>query len=316
MTNLRRQFQERGYVLIPGLLSPEESSHYRAEIQQISGLGDADYRTGRFECPDGVSKNRQFWPLIDHPRLIPVIREVLGPTARYTQHSDLHAHRGGVGWHRDSACRTFGVGQDWDESKDPYQVARVAIYLQNYAESHSSLGVIPGSHRYEREVGGRERAIWQRLLTWREGLASTWGKLTRGEGLPDEMRLKSFPQVFMRTRPRAGKLPWPPPQAPVWIRTEPGDCLIFNQRLYHSASPIAGPKYAVFLSYATENTHAQRHMGYYRHFRPDLNYGPLEPELAEKLKAAHLFLEAPEPSEDSAGFSVPSERRAAPSTTA
>ena len=69
-----------------------------------------DFGKKRFECPDGVSKNRQFWPLIDHPKLIPAIRELLGPTARYTQHSDLHAHRGGVGWHRDSACRTFRRG--------------------------------------------------------------------------------------------------------------------------------------------------------------------------------------------------------------
>ncbi len=186
------------------------------------------------------------------------------------------------------------MGADWDESHDPYQVVRVAIYLQSYAESHSSLGVIPGSHRYEREVGGRERAIWQRLLTWREGLASTWGKLTRGEGLPDEMRLQSFPEMFFRTRPRVGRLPWPPPQAPVWIRTEPGDCVIFNQRLYHSASPLLGPKYAVFLSYATENGHGRNHIAYYRNIRKDLRYGPLDPELAGALKAKGLFIDVPE----------------------
>lgn len=317
MRKLRRQFDEKGYVIVPGLLSAEEVAYYRSEIQQLSGMGDADYGTQRFECPDGVSKNRPFWPLIDHPRLIPVIREILGPTARYTQHSDLHAHRGGVGWHRDSACRAFGVGPDWDELRDPYQVARVAIYLQSYAESHSSLGVIPGSHRYEMPLYGREAKVWRRLLAWREGLVSMWGQLTRGEGLPPEMRLQTFPHGLIRTRPRAGRLPWPPPASLVWIRTEPGDCLIFNQRLYHSASPLVGPKYAVFLSYAPENSHARRHMGYYRHFRRDLNYGPLEPELAQKLKAADLFLDAPpEPPQDTVGFSSPVAQPAVPTTTA
>ncbi len=294
MTDLRRQFEERGYVLIRGLLSPEESTHYRAEIQKLSGIGDTDFPEKLFACADGVSTNRQFWPLIDHPKLMPVIREMLGPMARYTQHSDLHAHRGGVGWHRDSACRTFGVGPDWDESKDPYQVARVAIYLQSYAESHSSLGVIPGSHRYEQGVWGRERAVWRRLIALRERALSAWGKLTRGEGLPHEMRLHSFPDKLIRTRPRTGKLPWPPPTNPVWIRTEPGDCVVFNQRLYHSASPLIGPKYAVFLSYATENTHGRNHIAYYRHIRKDLRYGPLDPELAETLKANDLFIDVPD----------------------
>ncbi len=305
--SLRQQLDRDGYVVIPGLLSLAEAAHYRTEIQKLSDIGDADFGNKRFECPDGVSRNRQFWPLIDHPKLVSALREMLGPTARYTQHSDLHAHRGGVGWHRDSACRTFGEGPDWDESHDPYQVLRVAIYLQTYAESHSALGVIPGSHRYEKPVGGREAAIWRRVVALGEIAASTWGTLAGGERLPHEMRLQNFPHMLIRTQPRVGSLPWPPPRSPVWIRTEPGDCVIFNQRLYHSASPLAGPKYAVFLSYAAENGHARNHLGYYRHFRRDLNYGPLEPELAAQLDKDGLLMEAPDPSEvsPSANFTMP-----------
>jgi hypothetical protein len=303
----RQQLERDGYVVLPGLLSADEATHYRTEIQKLSGIGDADFGKKLFECADGVSRHRQFWPLIDHPKLVPALRELLGPTARYTQHSDLHAHRGGVGWHRDSACRTFGLGPDWDESQEPYQVTRVAIYLQTYAESHSSLGVIPGSHRYEQLIGGREAVLWRRLIALREIATSKWGKLTRGERLLHEMRLRNFPDKLMRTRPRTGSLPWPPPQTPIWIRTEPGDCIIFNQRLYHSASPLAGPKYAVFLSYAAENAHARNHLGYYRHFRRDLNYSPLDPELAARLDKDGLLMEAPDPSEisSSANFTMP-----------
>jgi hypothetical protein len=297
MSNLKQQLENRGYVVVRGLLSLQEAAYYRFEIQKLSGVGDADCGTKRFECADGVSKNRQFWPLIDHPKLIAAIREMLGPAARYTQHSDLHAHRGGVAWHRDSACRTFGVGPDWEESQEPYLVLRVAIYLQTYAESHSSLGVIPCSHRYEKTVGGREAAIWRRVFAAREIAISKWGRLTRVERLPDEMRLRNFPNMLVRTRPRVGFLPWPPPQWPIWIRTEPGDCVIFNQRLYHSAAPLAGPKYAVFLSYAAENRHARNHLGYYRHFRHELNYRALEPELAARLDNKGLLMEPPDPSE-------------------
>jgi hypothetical protein len=295
MSNLKQQLTERGYVVLRGLLSPDEAAHYRSEIQTLSGVGDADFGKKRFECPDGVSKNRQFWPLIDHPKLISAIRELLGPTARYTQHSDLHAHRGGVNWHRDSACRTFGVGPDWDESLGPYQVLRLAIYLQTYAESRSALGVIPGSHRYEEKVTGAEEKLWWKVTALRERAASTWGRLIRGEPLPSEMRSWNFPEGLIRTRPRLGAIPWPPPEWPVWVRTEPGDCVIFNQRLYHSASPMTGPKYAVYLSYAAENEHGRNHVAYYRHIRKDLRYGPLDPELADILRGHDLYLEAPEP---------------------
>ncbi len=305
MTDLRRQFETRGYVVIRGLLSVEDAAHYRAEIQRLSGVVDADFGKRLFECADGISKNRPFWPLIDHPKLVRVIRELLGRTARYTQHSDLHAHRGGLSWHRDSACRTFGVGSDWDESKAPYGVVRVAIYLQTYAESHSSLGVIPGSHRHEEKLAGAEAAFWRGLIAMREIAASRWSRLTRGEHLPYEMRMRKV----IRTRPRVGRLPWPPPQRPVWIRTEPGDCIIFDQRLYHSASPLTGPKYAAFLSYSIENLHGRNHLGYYRHFRRDLNYSPIAPELAARLERDGLLMHPPATWEMSmtAGFTMPVE---------
>ena len=81
----------------------------------------------------------------------------------------------------------------------------------------------------------------------------------------------------------------------MWIRTEPGDCLVFNQRLYHSASPIRGPKYAMYLSYSADNEHAQNHLRYYRFLRKDLNYGPIPPELAGRLRDHDLYMETPDP---------------------
>ena len=111
------------------------------------------------------------------------------------------------------------------------------------------------------------------------------------------MRLRSFPDKLIRTRPRTSRLPWPPPQCPVWVRTEPGDCVIFNQRIYHTASPTIGPKYAVYLSYATDNKHGRNHIAYYRHIRKDLRYGPLDVELAESLKPRNLFMEVPDVNE-------------------
>ena len=129
----------------------------------------------------------------------------------------------------------------------------------------------PAATAMKQPVTGREAVFWRRLIALREIATSKWGKLTRGERLPHEMRLRNFPDKLIRTQTTRRPAPLAASPSPVWVRTEPGDCVIFNQRLYHSASPMAGPKYAVFLSYATENSHGRNHMGYYRHFRKDLH---------------------------------------------
>jgi ectoine hydroxylase-related dioxygenase (phytanoyl-CoA dioxygenase family) len=298
MSDIKERFEEQGYVVASGLLSPVEAAQYRREIQQISGVTDADVGKKTFECPDGATKHRAFWPLIYNERLIELLRTLLGPTVRYTQHSDLHAHRAGPpavpggtpgGWHRDSACRDFSIGPDWDESVDPYKVTRVAVYLQSYAESLSSLGVIPGSHRFEKRLSGIDHHLWRRIFTAEYRTKQLLWKT----GLTDEPYFYNL-AMLQRTDPKQRSI-FSRPAAPVWIKTEPGDCIIFNQRLFHCASPIVGPKYAVFLSYSVENEHARNHLRYYRHIRKDLKYGPINPELVEILKERDLYMETPDP---------------------
>src|SRR4051812_49110395 len=100
--SLSQQFDREGYVVVRNLLSPDEVAAYKAKLQQLSGLGDRDFnakqaRKGGWSKADGVSRLSDWWPLIFHPRLVEAVRETLGPTARYTQHSDLHVHHGAVG---------------------------------------------------------------------------------------------------------------------------------------------------------------------------------------------------------------------------
>ncbi len=298
MGNQTTEFEKRGYVVIRGLLSADETAHYRTLIQELSGIGDADFRTKAFTCPDGATQNRPFWPVIYHERLLEGIRDLLGPTVRYTQHSDLHAHYASAradqkypgAWHRDSACRDFNVGPDWDESLGPYRVIRVALYLQSYAESHSELGVVPGSHVFEKKVAGNDQRVWKRVLGAEYGIKRAMSRV----GLTEEPHYY-HPWFYHRTKPAR----WPllmRPTEPVWIKTEPGDCVIFNQRLYHCSSPIIGPKYAVFLSYSPEDEHARNHLRYYRYTRKDLKYSPIPAELEDRLREHDLFMETPEPS--------------------
>lgn len=254
-----RQFQDDGFLVLRNLLSPEEVANYRAILQQLSGLSDKDVdkKVGGGWTIADVARFPALWPIIFHQRLVAKMREIFGPDARYTQHSDLHVHHGSVSWHRDSAHRSFGIGPDWDESKEKYQVARVAMYLQSYGESHSSLGVIPGSHRRESTLTNLE--------------VKAWNLMSRSLKMRDWV----IPMVTVR---------------PVWVKTEPGDCIVFDTRLLHSPTPIRGPKYAIFLSYGAENQHARNHRRYYLGERPDLGYQEYPPELARRLQEANLLL--------------------------
>jgi hypothetical protein len=283
------KFNSQGFAVFRNLLSKQEVQKYRAAIKTLSGLRDEDFGQKHFECPDGVSKHDIFWDIIWNPNLLNALRSLIGHSIRYTQHSDIHAHRTG-GWHRDCACRTFGKGPDWDESVEKYRVVRVAIYLQSYAESGSSLGVIPGSHLHERPLTEEEWNAW--VHRFRDSFAT---KVLRRMKLIREVELPERSTVMWTTGRRG--LPWVNPSVPIWINTEPGDCVIFNQRLYHCASPINGPKYAIFLSYSPDNLHAHNHMGYYRYIRKDLRYENLRAELIDRLTVEGLYLEPQTPND-------------------
>ena len=282
--SLKQCYKQSGFVVVKNVLSNQEVVKYRTTLQRLSGLTDSDAAedglklTSRdgvsWNMADGVSKNPEFWSLIVHPRLLSTIREILGSSARYSQHSDLHVHRAGAGWHRDNAHRTYGEGTDWDESEAEYQVVRVAFYLQSYTESGSSLILIPGSHRYEERLSVVETKLREYSVRFRRFLTQS---------------TSAYLQSKIRTTP--AQSPFQPPAQPVYINTEPGDCIIFDTRVVHSGSPIYGPKYAIFLSYGADNHHSRNHRSYYLHTRQDLNYQEFHPDLADKLKAHDLLLE-------------------------
>jgi len=74
-----------------------------------------------------------------------------------------------------------------------------------------------------------------------------------------------------------------------WIRTNPGDIIIFDPRLLHRGSYITGPKYSMFIAYGIENEHYTNYNDYYLKTRKDLNYSAMPKKLAEQLKAANLY---------------------------
>jgi len=270
---MQEQLKNQGFVVIRQLLSNQEVDFYLNKLAERSGITKANFkapgagrgfdqkgRQASWNLPDGVSKSRDFWPLIYNERLISTVRELLGPDIRFLQHTDLHVGLSAVAWHRDSVNRKFGLGPDWDESQAPYKIVRVGLYLQSHAESSFKLGFIKGSHRPETNIT-LGRRLSETQITWMGALSY----------------LSPKAQMWAANAE--------------WIATEPGDGIIFDPRTLHSGSYIIGPKYSMFVAYSIENVHFYHHQHYYRHLRPELNYGDLDPELIQTLKAQGLYLD-------------------------
>ena len=277
------QFRRDGFVVVPRLLQPAEVEEWTVRLETLSGLRRWDFArraasgprrrglVGAWTMPDGVSRSRDCWPLVLHDRLVSVARELLGPGVCFLQHTDLHVGLSAPGWHRESANRAFREGHDWDESNEPYRIARAYVHLQTTGDGTVRLGVVPGTHR-----PGPVTAERRRLES-----ATTWaGRLC---GLFAEDPIES---------------------SALWLRLRPGDGVWLDPRLLRSGTPFDGPKYSLSVAYGMPNGHFHRHRAYGLHRRADLGYRDLHPELVTLLQGAGLHAPAlaPDSSEGRAAF--------------
>jgi hypothetical protein len=262
-SNIRAQFSEDGFIVVRGLLSESEIAFY---IERLRALAEGK---PRWTQPDGVNRNPDFWPVIFHERLLASVREIFGPDVRYLPHNDLHLGFSSFSWHRDSVNRDMGVGPDWDERVEPYQIVRVGIYLQRFAESQFKLGLIKGSHRPAGAGAGTDQ-MQRRIQRRTSAMANVFSGLSGVDMVGEDAD---------------------------WIATEPGDCVIFDPRVLHTGSKIHGEKYSMFVAYGVESLHFRNHWHYYLNLRKDLGYAGLNAALSDRLRAANL-LAASEPPAD------------------
>src|SRR6185437_5728559 len=95
-------------------------------------------------------------------------------------------------------------------------------------------------------------------------------------------------RLWMRT----GESSWLPgfPQEPVWISTVPGDVIVFDPRLVHAGSDVAGSKLAVFFAVGSRNSHAQLHFESFGGRRLDGSFDDTRAAFREVLKQHSLLL--------------------------
>ena len=250
------EFEKQGYRVYKNILNSSELEFFKNALDNVS----SNDKRGRKTWPNGVVDNPDFWDIITNQAILNKVHDIIGSDAKFLQHNDLHRNFSSSGWHRDSADRIYGKGQDWDTS-EPYKLLRVGLYLQDGKENKFRLGVIPKSHT---KSGG---------ILEKSGLLPTILRAI-------EKRVNSILNWDFKF-PFFGRC--------IYTVLEKGDMIIFDPRLYHRGTEAPNPKYSIFIGYGIENKHFLRHTKYYLEERPDLEYTKLPNELREKLGNKNLL---------------------------
>ena len=97
-----------------------------------------------------LSDYRESWPIIFNNRVLDALKSALGPNIFFL-HDASFLYRKKItkeknytefsSWHRDSPCRQFGKGPDWDQNV-PYSVVTAIIYLSANEETNSGVNLL------------------------------------------------------------------------------------------------------------------------------------------------------------------------------
>lgn len=173
--NIKKKLEIDGYVVIKNVFSKNEinslrkilSNHFKNNQTNVNFLS----KTSKFFLvkmlqPLASVHIPSLWWIYSHPKVVEIVKIILGDSCVYTNVSDAQiANKGG--WHKDDG--TTGANTNikgyfqFDKEKNvkcdgkkPYElddckVYKVALYLQDHAKNSCGLFVRPGSHKTDFE---------------------------------------------------------------------------------------------------------------------------------------------------------------------
>ncbi len=286
LKKLKSNFDEVGFVILRNFFSQNQVERFTESVLNFK-RNDIFIEDEGFTIPDGISHFEEFWGLIVDERLIQLLRFVLGNEVRYIRHSEIaidYTNTGRyinfeslIGWHRDHRFRAFSTKyfgiSVFDESEDPFKIAKIGVYLNSTSENKSPTVFYPKSHLDKYNVSYFEY-YFHRCLRY----AQTF--LKRNKNLVNLPIVRKFP-FFLS-----------PTVDPIDVVVEKGDAILFDPRIIHTGTPRSGPRKILWWDYGLENAHTYDYCNYWERERKDMYYGkkPMNTELKELLIRNDLYL--------------------------
>lgn len=148
-------FEENGYLIVPGALSPREIEHFTTLVdaldrkhRQLQELGPGAF----LEVRNAISKEHALLDLLDWPAAFPLVAELMGPSIQLnTSHAMVRPPQPGgtaasfkaIDWHRDGCEEVFAVHGTF-----PWIYTKIGYFLTDLSRPDmGNLRVVPGSHK-------------------------------------------------------------------------------------------------------------------------------------------------------------------------
>lgn len=153
---LAQEIETNGFAIAKNILS-------KNEILQLREIVKEHFKTKGVPCANGLTQPNAAievpeleW-LFYHPKIIAIMRQLLGEEIIFTSHCDVHS-RTMSGWHKDDGMQVMPGGyfsQPMYENPN-CRVYKVALYLQNHANNLGGLTIRKKSHKFASINDGEE----------------------------------------------------------------------------------------------------------------------------------------------------------------
>ncbi len=145
-------FADTGYAIIEEALTPEELAAVRAAADEAEARWREDLSLPGTRIPEflEIEGIMRYAPILadlaEHPRIFPLVREILGPDISIIDHAYYITPSGGAldgdAWHTDVRTRVRGV---WHAGST--MMVRVMIALEDIGWDGGATLILPGTHR-------------------------------------------------------------------------------------------------------------------------------------------------------------------------
>ncbi|MBS1989137.1 MAG: phytanoyl-CoA dioxygenase family protein [Cyanobacteria bacterium SZAS LIN-3] len=250
---LAESYFKNGFVIIPGVLTPEQVAEMRASLRPKFDRPEQERPVGDTHqyLFDPFSRHPETRPVILNKRVVDVVTAILGGDRPALVREFAAQFRNYSGWHKDTSClERAGLSYHWDKD---FSFMTFTVYLQdNDPEIGGGLDVAPGSETWpDRYVAAKpkveaKQSFWDKLL----GKKPQAVQNDYGYDVSDISDFYSIP-------------------------SKAGDMVIFNRKIDHRASVnktgADTEKMGIFGSFSRQDRHLEAYHSFIGH-RADYHY--------------------------------------------
>jgi hypothetical protein len=168
-SSAKQHLQDRGFLVFPALLSPEQVARFNDRIEKLFAI-EGDGAGGEFKTEPGarrianaVDKGRIFETVIETPQVLEAVEVVLGPDFKLSSLNirSANPHNGcAQPLHVDSGALPDARGNS---------VCNSVWLLDDFTQRNGALRIVPGSHKWGRAPEAGAKPEGEILMTGKAG---------------------------------------------------------------------------------------------------------------------------------------------------